>query len=582
MNIEEKLRQSNLLLKQLLLHTSPVAEDENKQNEEEIEAIDESIEKYEAEVEELKQKLANEDNYKRTKSDFELNERPLVEELIAESISAEREDIFKSNQLYRKQQEQQTKMLGVYNGEVSKLKDEIKNIEVRLNKDSIAKKRGIAKKLHLSDSEVVDLQLELNYKQELIQEGNQVIEICAEEIRRYGRLITENNARLKTLTEKEQRLSDLLFAKEKKAKSEIDKYKIRLDQDELSKKISGLKALKNRKEFLLYDPSEEIKKQIKQNEEILATLEKTTTKLDEETVIDEKWPKTIIYNKEDTKGPVEEKMSEEVQPTTTDFKPIDPAKSIIKAPEKAIVKEDDTPKELIEILDAPQELKKQKLSDKVKQAWTKWRDKAIATAVAAAITITAGMGLSKLVNDSDKEMPNVDITHQDNLPNLDENIDFTIKPEITPNTPSNDENKEDISQPEDFAPVEPITPEVEKPVVEETKQEAPKVEVTTPEIPEVEVETSEVKPQVPQEEVKPELPKEEDAEVKLEGIVNNSDIETTVLQTEGEFVDILLKNGEYVCVKYGDNGENVPSEITIKYIGTDMYIYSPIVNTKSL
>ena len=375
MTLEEQLKLNNELLQQILLHTYANTEEENKAKQEEIEELDESIEKYQSEIDELKTKLADENNYKRTKSDFELKERPMIEELLSDSIAQEREDIFKSNQLYRKEQEQQTKMLGVYNGEVVKLKDEISIIEARLNKDAIAKKRGIAKKLHLSDDEVSHLQAEVAYKKELIEEGNQVMEICADEIRRYGRLITSNNDRLKHITEKEQRLSNILNSKVATS-NDIDGYKIRLDRDELSKKMAALEAFENRKKYLLYDPSKEIREQILQNNKLLnnAGIKKTgiedpivskeEDKNEEELSKDEPAEsenKELTDTKEPEKNEEQSKSTPEVAEESKEEQIEEPKKEFEPIPkERAIIKHE--PAELVEINDAPDELKKQKLS----------------------------------------------------------------------------------------------------------------------------------------------------------------------------------------------------------------------------
>lgn len=614
MTLEEQLKLNNELLQQILLHTYANTEEENKAKQEEIEELDESIEKYQSEIDELKTKLADENNYKRTKSDFELNERPVIEELLSDSIAQEREDIFKSNQLYRKEQEQQTKMLGVYNGEVVKLKDEISIIEARLNKDAIAKKRGIAKKLHLSDNEVAHLEAEVAYKKELIEEGNQVMEICADEIRRYGRLITVNNDRLKHITEKEQRLSDILNSKKMPEGTDIDRYRIRLDKDELSKKMAALEAFENRKKYLLYNPSKEIREQISQNNKLLSDIgskkftpnvsEQSAEELNQEEAIEETSKDTqeqsvneeVTDSKEETKteNPVQpindeldknkENSSEKQEKDEPEFEPIPKERAIIK-PE---------PAELVTINDAPEELKKQKLSERIKNAWKKWRDKNIALAVAAAITLTGGIALSSLSKDNSKnnatKMEKTDDLVKDN--SLEDNFTFERPFETIKNNADSSKNTE---QP-DTAVVEPIKKSeepvnrndnitntvVEQPknnIVEEVKQPEQKPEIKvpeiTPEIPEVEEEQPVKEEEKNNEEIKPEEP-------RLEGVINNGEIETTILQADGEYVDILLRNGDSVCVKYGDNGENVPSEITIKYDGTDMYIYSPVVNTKSL
>lgn len=597
MNIEEQLRNSNKLLESLLSHTSNVSEEEARQVQEEIEDIEESIEKYQAEVDELQKKLANEENYKRVKSDFEVNERPIIEELISESISNEREEIFKSSQLYRKQQGYQTKMLGVYNEEVVKLKDEIKNIEARLNKDAIAKKRGLAKRLHLSDSEVVDLQLELEYKKELIEEGNQVMEICADEIRRYGRLINENNMRLKALTDKEQKLTQLINARAATPKSELDQYQIRLDKDELSKKLSVLEALKNRKNFLTYNPAEEIRKQIQQNKDFLASLENGVSPVSNETVqasennelsddkdisedssfVEENNEKENnneqVLNTDDSKVN-NENASTLFEPSFEESKePNDEAEkkkeeeaidsSVV--PEKSIIVREE-PRELVKIFDAPEPLREQKLSEKFKEVWNKYRKQAIAFAVAAAVTVTSAIGFSKLGKDDKKEVPSTSITQQDDMVKDDSNEEdnFVVQDN------KQEESKDDTSA---VDKEETSNPSLEDTSITEKPSSVPNVQMpSTNVIPEVEIEK--------EPEIETPSNNQEQFSPVLEGIINNAEIETTLLQSEGEFVEIPFR-GELIYVEYGATQDEVPSEIIIKYDGADMYIYSPI-NTKAL
>ena len=209
------------------------------------------------------------------------------------------------------------------------------------------------------------------------------------------------------------------------------------------------------------------------------------------------------------------------------------------------------------------------------------------------MTVTASITMSKMGDDDfENIVPDQSATDITDLPqyNIGEDVDLTL----TPQAPSLNEdvsesltqnNNEEISNEQlnndiEINNTEVPVPEMEQLVVEQPiVSEEPKVEKeeinnkaesVQPEIPEVEMEYPTVKPSEPE------------PEVKFEGIINNSEYETTILQSEGEFVEIPLSNGEVVFVQYGDNAENVPEEITVKYVGTDMYIYSPIVNTRVL
>lgn len=604
MNIEEQLKQTNELLKKMLSRTYSDTEEEKKAKQEEIEELDETIEKYQTELDKLTSKIADENNYKRTKSDFELKERPIVEELLSDSIADEREEVFKYNQSLRKNHEQQSKMLDIYNEEVSKLKDEIKDIEARLNKDAIAKKRGIAKKLHLSEEEVLTLQKEIDYKKELIEEGQQVIAICLDEIKRYDRLISENNDRLNFITKKEQRLTALLCSKHEN-ETDVDRYRMRLDRDKICKIISGLASLKKRREYLLYDPTKEIKEQLEQNEAMLNDLK--DSKDDTKFVFkpsngseDNKYSEEAIEEKSNNESQFEQgseentivKQDDELMPNPDIFDELMNKKKNIMEPEqkqeteiandeqskgKEITASDFLPMEVKEIYDAPEELKQQKLSEKFKIVWRKWRDKAIAVAVAAAVTITSGKLFSNMSHENKFEKVDNQIEQPKDQTKDDIEDNFTLEnPSSDLDNTNTEISQEPIPEPEkDDLITKPIKKEeenIQSPVVEQPKYE--EIVSPTPTVPEVTPDIPEVEEEKPIEEIvqKP----------VLEGIVNTDEIETTVLQAEGEYADIPLKNGDIVFVKYGDNGENVPDDIVIKYVGTDMYIYSPIVNSKRL
>lgn len=604
MNIEEQLKQTNELLKKMLSRTYSDTEEEKKAKQEEIEELDETIEKYQTELDKLTSKIADENNYKRTKSDFELKERPIVEELLSDSIADEREEVFKYNQSLRKNHEQQSKMLDIYNEEVSKLKDEIKDIEARLNKDAIAKKRGIAKKLHLSEEEVLTLQKEIDYKKELIEEGQQVIAICLDEIKRYDRLISENNDRLNFITKKEQRLTALLCSKHEN-ETDVDRYRMRLDRDKICKIISGLASLKKRREYLLYDPTKEIKEQLEQNEAMLNDLK--DSKDDTKFVFkpsngseDNKYSEEAIEEKSNNESQFEQgseentivKQDDELMPNPDIFDELMNKKKNIMEPEqkqeteiandeqskgKEITASDFLPMEVKEIYDAPEELKQQKLSEKFKIVWRKWRDKAITLAVAAAVTITSGKLFSNMSHENKFEKVDNQIEQPKDQTKDDIEDNFTLEnPSSDLDNTNTEISQEPIPEPEkDDLITKPIKKEeenIQSPVVEQPKYE--EIVSPTPTVPEVTPDIPEVEEEKPIEEIvqKP----------VLEGIVNTDEIETTVLQAEGEYADIPLKNGDIVFVKYGDNGENVPDDIVIKYVGTDMYIYSPIVNSKRL
>ena len=284
MNTEKQLQESNKLLKELMSRLSTEDPEENKQKQEEIDELNKSIDEYETEINKLRTKLEDENNYTRVPSGFEGRNTTVLEEMTTESIEKERISIRSLLQEYRKGQEVETKKIREYNSKAEQLKIEIDNIKQRLIKDELAKESGIAKNIHLTEEEIDNLKEEITYRESLIEEANRIIDLSADEIRRYGLLITENSEHFERLKEREQKVVSFGKNRIEYPKSLIDTYALRNDKDNLAKLESGLKALKNRLKVLMYNPSEEIKKQIEENEKALNLLVKEEFDNNEEVV----------------------------------------------------------------------------------------------------------------------------------------------------------------------------------------------------------------------------------------------------------------------------------------------------------
>ena len=246
--MNEKLMQDNLEELEKLVSTLP---DKEAVSIDEIEALDASIKQYEEEVKTLSEKLSNQDNYQRQKSDFEVHERPIIEQLLQESIATQQQEIEDEITKYQRLQNEQQKYLEEYKKSVEKVQAEIEEIQRKLYKNEVAQKRNY-NKLVLSDKELDSLEKELVDKQELLELGTGLIEICENNISSYSKNITECNEKMLVLNKKEEKLNGIVSSK-KDYMSDVDKYAVRLDEDKLTKLESGLTALKNQKAFLETD-----------------------------------------------------------------------------------------------------------------------------------------------------------------------------------------------------------------------------------------------------------------------------------------------------------------------------------------
>lgn len=246
--MNEKSIHDDLTEIEKLVSTLP---DKNAISIDEIDVIDASIKKYEEDVKSLSEKLSNKDNYQRQKSDFEVNERPIIEQLLQESIATQQQEIQDEIAKYQRLQNEQQKYLEEYKKSVEKVQTEIQDIQRKLYRNEVAQKRNYSK-LVLSDKELDSLEKELVDKQELLELGTGLIKVCEDNISSYNKNIDECNEKMLVLNKKEEKLTSIVSSK-KDYMSDVDKYAVRLDEDKLTKLESGLTALKNQKFFLETD-----------------------------------------------------------------------------------------------------------------------------------------------------------------------------------------------------------------------------------------------------------------------------------------------------------------------------------------
>lgn len=390
--MQEELERSNNLLRELLSRTTDISEEEANQRQDEIDDIDESIEKYKKEIEDLKTKISNKDNYKVPKKD-EITSFDLLQD----AFTIEENEINSNKKNYQKALDKQNKFLKIYNDEASKLREEIKEIESRINKSDLAKKNGIAKRLCLSDEEVSALKAQIKYKTDLLNMGNEVIIICNTEINKYEGLLKSCEKELEKIHSKSDKLQSIISNHQDLEHDDIDTYKMRLDKDNLFKLQSALRALENRKSYLLYNPKEELEKQIKKNDEVLDSLQKSANSSDN-TKTQTTEDNSSIDSTNDKGGSnkgfvILNKDSSFEHDTSHIFGSEEDVQEKRKSDSTSLVSTDGG--KLIEIIDAPISLKNQKFSQKFKEAWKKWGKKALAAAMAIGVIVPSAAAISK-------------------------------------------------------------------------------------------------------------------------------------------------------------------------------------------
>ena len=546
-------------LRKLRAHNSTPTSGDLNDVDTEVAEIDESIADYSERIAELEAKIADVNNYQYNN---ENEEREFTVELLQESFASQLETMAREDAEYKSLQELATNIFTDYNQEIEELNIEIADIERRLRKNEIAVRKNIG--IRLTDQELTDLQTELTAKKERVSLCEKMKAEYVQDLQNYGELITANNRKREVIIGKQERLNRILEDR-KSHPMTIDNHKLRLDKDELFRLKSGLAALQSRKEYITYNPNEEIDKLIAA---ISAgkTVESTEEKVEEKTI--EMPEQQKEEDKSDTLVGLYGQSFEEAEPATKEEEKKDDNTTIV-APIAPIEpqfedisshsdnegetsvdeekKDDDEIEGLLvnpsdldeereaEIEEAKEELKEKKRDKKFVALWKKFSKKAkiiTAAALAAGILIIAHSCSTKAplkpVVDNSKDSSytqTVDDTKEDKTNDVIETPN-TVNDTVV--TPSNEQK--------------PSEPEIETPTTEDKGTTTPSTPSTpdTPSIPD-----TPVTPDVPDTPVTPDPEPEPTKEVE------------TVKLDQGEavasFDDIINGNiNDDTVISHGD------------------------------
>ena len=160
---------------------------------------------------------------------------------------------------YKSLQDIATSIFTDYNLEIQSLNLEIEAIERRFRKNDVAVKKNIG--IRLTDQELTNLQADLESKKDRLAVCEEMKTKYVEDLRNYGELITANNHKREIVIGKQNSLNRIIENKKNNPKT-IDNFKLQSDKDELARLKAGVAALKSRKDYITYNPSEEIDKLI--------------------------------------------------------------------------------------------------------------------------------------------------------------------------------------------------------------------------------------------------------------------------------------------------------------------------------
>lgn len=518
-------------LKKLRAHNlTPTSGDLNDVNAE-VAEIDESIADYSERIAELEAKIADVNNYQYNN---ENEEREFTVELLQESFTSQLETIAREDAEYKGLQELATKIFIDYTKEVETLNFEIAAIERRLRKNEVAVRKNIG--IKLTEQELADLQAELTAKKDRVALCEKMKADYVQDLQNYGELITANNRKREVIIGKQERLNRILEDR-KSHPMTIDNHKLRLDKDELFRLKSGLAALQSRKEYITYNPNEEIDK-------LIAAISAGKTVEEPEEKVEEKAPEMPEPQKEEDKSDTLVGLYgqgfEEAEPATKEeekkddnttivapIAPIEPQFEDISShsdnesetPVEEEKTEDDEIEGLLvnpsdldeereaEIEEAKEELKEKKKDKKFVALWKKFSKKAkIITAAALAV------GIVILAHSCNSKTPTKPVEDNSNdisyTQTVDDDEDKKSNDVVeTPNTINNTVVTPSYDQ-------TPSTPEVDAPTNEDKGPTTPSTPSTpdTPSIPD-----TPVTPDVPDTPVTPDPePTKETETVKLD------------------------------------------------------------------
>ncbi len=251
MTNEQILEELKKLKANATIHTSvPTAEEQTNVNSE-VESLDETIADYNEQIAALEAKIADPNNYQ---YNYYNEERDFTIELLQESFENQLEVMDREDAEYKSLQDIATSIFTDYNLEIQSLNLEIEAIERRFRKNDVAIKKNIGR---LTDQELANLQADLESKKARLAVCEEMKTKYVEDLRNYGELITVNNHKREIVIGKQNSLNRIIENKKNNPKT-IDNFKLQSDKDELARLKAGVAALKSRKDYITYNPSEEI------------------------------------------------------------------------------------------------------------------------------------------------------------------------------------------------------------------------------------------------------------------------------------------------------------------------------------
>ena len=256
MTNEQILEELKKLKANATIHTSvPTAEEQTNVNIE-VESLDETIADYNEQIAALEAKIADPNNYQ---YNYDNEERNFTIELLQESFENQLEVMDREDAEYKSLQDIATSIFTDCNLEIQSLNLEIEAIERRFRKNDVAVKKNIG--IRLTDQELTNLQADLESKKARLAVCEEMKTKYVEDLRNYGELITANNHKREIVIGKQNSLNRIIENKKNNPKT-VDNFKLQSDKDELARLKAGVAALKSRKDYITYNPSEEIDKLI--------------------------------------------------------------------------------------------------------------------------------------------------------------------------------------------------------------------------------------------------------------------------------------------------------------------------------
>lgn len=256
MTNEQILEELKKLKANATIHASvPTTEEQTNVNNE-VESLDETIADYNEQIAALEAKIADPNNYQ---YNYDNEERNFTIELLQESFENQLEVMDREDAEYKSLQDIATSIFTDYNLEIQSLNLEIEAIERRFRKNDVAVKKNIG--IRLTDQELTNLQADLESKKARLAVCEEMKTKYVEDLRNYGELITANNHKREIVIGKQNSLNRIIENKKNNPKT-IDNFKLQSDKDELARLKAGVAALKSRKDYITYNPSEEIDKLI--------------------------------------------------------------------------------------------------------------------------------------------------------------------------------------------------------------------------------------------------------------------------------------------------------------------------------